>query len=113
MPPSLDHIQIAIPRSGEERARAFWSGLVGLVEIDKPEALKARGGCWFSLNGAELHLGVEEPFQPARKAHPGFRVRDIEALAAKLSPVTWDTAIPGRKRFFTTDPFSNRLEFLE
>lgn len=110
---ALDHIQIAIPEGGEEQARAFWSGLVGLTEIEKPAALKARGGCWFGLDGAELHLGTQSPFTPATKAHPGLRVTDIAALAEKLAPVTWDTSIPNRKRFFTQDPFGNRLEFLE
>lgn len=110
---ALDHIQMAIPKGGEEKARAFWSGVISLAEIEKPAALKKRGGCWFALDGGELHLGVEEPFTPAHKAHPGFRVPDIETLADKLTPVRWDTTIPNRKRFFTTDPFGNRIEFLE
>lgn len=108
----LDHIQIAIPKGTEPEARAFWSGIVGLTEIDKPTALKLRGGCWFQLGSTELHLGVEDPFSPARKAHPGILTTEIEALAERIGDVTWDTAIEGRKRFFTTDPFGNRLEFL-
>jgi hypothetical protein len=95
---SLDHIQIAMP-PGQE-----------------PAALAARGGLWLALGPHELHLGVETPFTPARKAHPGFLTDDIEPLAARLSqaghPVAWDDAIPTRKRFFTEDPFGNRLEFL-
>jgi catechol 2,3-dioxygenase-like lactoylglutathione lyase family enzyme len=109
----LDHIQIAIPKDGEDQARAFWSGLLGLVEMPKPKALAARGGCWFSLGTLELHLGVEHPFAPAHKAHPGFLTPQIDALAQKLAPVQWDTEIPARRRFFTTDPFGNRLEFIE
>jgi len=114
---ALDHVQLAMPKGGEARARTFWGGVVGLAEIEKPAALKARGGCWYLLNAAELHLGVETPFSPAKKAHPGFRVKDINALADRLKaadhPLTWDASIPGRKRFFTADPFGNRLEFLE
>ncbi len=114
---ALDHIQLAMPAGGEAEARAFWSGLIGLAELEKPEALKARGGVWFALDGAELHLGVEPGFAPARKAHPGLRVPGIDRLATALSeagrPVKWDDNIAGRRRFFTEDPFGNRLEFLE
>ncbi len=113
---ALDHVQLAMPRGGEAAARAFWGGIIGLAEIEKPAALRARGGLWYLLNHAELHLGVETPFSPAHKAHPAFRVTDIDALASRLSaadhPLTWDSAIPNRKRFFTADPFGNRLEFL-
>ncbi|EBA09471.1 hypothetical protein [Sagittula stellata] len=114
---SLDHIQLAMPEGEEGRARAFWGGLIGLAELEKPEALRARGGVWFALDGAELHLGVEPGFAPARKAHPGLRVSGIDAVAAALSdaghPVKWDEKIAGRRRFFTEDPFGNRVEFLE
>ena len=113
---SLDHIQLAIPKDGEPKARAFWCDLIGLAEIEKPTALQARGGLWLQLAGSELHLGVETPFTPAKKAHPGFQTNDITALAARLTqtnhPVTWDTKLKNRRRFFTTDPFGNRLEFL-
>ncbi len=114
---SLDHIQIAIPKGVENTCRAFWSDMIGLAEIEKPEALKPRGGCWFALAGAELHLGVEDPFTPAKKAHPGFRVQDIRGLGERMHAagyvVKWDDAIKGRVRFFSEDPFGNRLEFLE
>lgn len=114
---ALDHIQLAIPKGGEDQCRAFWAELVGLREIDKPEALQTRGGLWFGLAGSELHLGVQEPFLPALKAHPGFRTTDITALAARFETadhdMVWDTKIMGRKRFFTKDPFGNRLEFLQ
>ncbi|MEP2715813.1 glyoxalase [Pseudophaeobacter sp.] len=114
---ALDHIQIAIPKGGEDQCRAFWGNLVGLREIAKPEALQASGGVWFALMGSELHLGVEEAFSPALKAHPGFRTTDIAALATRFETagrdLAWDCAIEGRKRFFSTDPFGNRLEFLQ
>ncbi|UWR15831.1 VOC family protein [Sulfitobacter sp. M368] len=112
----LDHIQLAIPAGGEDQARTFWCQLIGLPEIRKPAALQGRGGLWLALAGAKLHLGVETPFAPAGKAHPGFLVEDIEALAMQLNaadhPLQWDAALKDRKRFFTTDPFGNRLEFL-
>lgn len=117
MTPALDHIQLAMPAGAEPAARAFWCDIIGLAEIDKPEALKSRGGVWLQLAGAELHLGVEPGFSPARKAHPGFRIPGIDALADRLTaagyPAHWDAEIAGRRRFFTEDPFGNRLEFLE
>jgi catechol 2,3-dioxygenase-like lactoylglutathione lyase family enzyme len=111
----IDHLQVAAPAGCEAEARAFYGGLLGLEELTKPEALAARGGCWFRVAAQELHVGVEEPFVPARKAHPGFVVDDLAALAARLAgegiDVNWDEAIPGTKRFHTADPFGNRLEF--
>ncbi|QBX99445.1 glyoxalase [Rhodophyticola sp. CCM32] len=114
---ALDHIQIAIPKGGEAKARAFWCDGLGLTEIDKPEALNGRGGLWLLLAGAELHLGVEENFSPAQKAHPGFAVDDIDTTAAQIvatgqSP-RWNDMIKTRRRFFAEDPFGNRLEFLQ
>jgi catechol 2,3-dioxygenase-like lactoylglutathione lyase family enzyme len=111
----IDHVQVAAPAGCEAEARAFYGALLGLEELVKPEPLAARGGCWFRAGAQELHVGVEEPFAPARKAHPGLVVADVDALAARLSgagiDVAWDEAIPGTKRFHATDPFGNRLEF--
>jgi catechol 2,3-dioxygenase-like lactoylglutathione lyase family enzyme len=104
----LDHVQVAAPAGGEEAARAFYGGVLGLQEVEKPEALRARGGVWFE----QLHVGVEEGFAPARKAHPAFAVDDLDALAARIGDVQWDDAIPGTRRFYANDPFGNRLEFL-
>ena len=111
----IDHVQVAAPPGCEAEARAFYAGLVGLEELSKPEALRARGGCWFQAGTQELHVGVEEPFVPARKAHPGFVVADLDSLAERLRAegiaVEPDDAIPGTKRFHAADPFGNRLEF--
>src|SRR5205085_9387921 len=81
----LDHVQIAIPRGSEEKARAFYGGLLGLEELPKPAALRPRGGVWFKAGGQELHLGVEEPFAPARKAHPGLVADDLGPVRASLA----------------------------
>jgi catechol 2,3-dioxygenase-like lactoylglutathione lyase family enzyme len=105
----IDHVQVAAPPGCEEEARAFYAGLLGLREVDKPASLQARGGIWFE----QLHVGVEEGFRPARKAHPAFVVDDLDALAARLGDVQWDDAVPGVRRFYASDPFGNRLEFLE
>ena len=111
----LDHVQLACPPGGEDEARAFYGGLLGLPEIEKPEPLRARGGVWFECGAHQLHLGVEEDFRPARKAHPALReasVADLRALAERLGDVRWDEDLPGFERFYVDDPFGNRLEVL-
>ncbi|MBA2806763.1 VOC family protein [Streptomyces sp. KM273126] len=114
---ALDHVQLAAPPGSERELRSYYVGVLGMTEIPKPPALAARGGCWFRAGGAHLHLGIDKDCRPARKAHPGLRVRDIEAHAARLeahgAPVTWDDDLPGHRRFYTEDPVGNRLEFLE
>ena len=114
---AIDHVQLAIPRGGEETARAFYAGLLDLSEQPKPAELAGRGGCWFERDGLKVHLGVEEPFHPARKAHIAFRVDDVAGLAARARTagfeVVDDRALPNHDRAFIFDPFGNRLEFLE
>ncbi|HXW44371.1 MAG TPA: VOC family protein [Streptosporangiaceae bacterium] len=113
----IHHVLLACPAGTEDALRAFYSGVLGLTEIDKPPALASRGGCWFRGHGIELHLGVEDDFRPARKAHPGLLVRDIDRWAARLRaagyPVAFDDEFPGMRRFYSADPHGNRLEFLE
>lgn len=113
----LDHVQLAMPPGKEAAARAFFGAVLGMEEEEKPEPLAARGGCWFRAAGVVLHLGVENGFRPQKKAHPAFCVEDLEGLAETLNEqgglVTWDESLPGRRRFYTEDPFGNRLEFLE
>jgi catechol 2,3-dioxygenase-like lactoylglutathione lyase family enzyme len=114
---SLDHIQLAIPAGGEAQARAFYGDLLGLAELPKPVQLAARGGCWFQGPGIGLHLGVETPFSPARKAHPAFAVADLEAARATLAgagvAITPDDTLPHVRRFYAADPFGNRIEFIQ
>ncbi len=107
----LDHVQLAIPVGAEETARTFYVGRLGLVEVDKPEALAGRGGCWFEGPGIKLHLGVEDPFAPARKAHPALVVDDLEAAQVALDGGEI-SALPGLRRFYIADPFGNRIEVL-
>jgi catechol 2,3-dioxygenase-like lactoylglutathione lyase family enzyme len=110
----IDHVQVAAPAGREADARAFYGGLLGLEELPKPEPLRARGGCWFRAGAHELHVGVEEPFTPARKAHPGLVVDNLAGLTARLHEagieVTADESIPGVERAYVADPFGNRLE---
>jgi catechol 2,3-dioxygenase-like lactoylglutathione lyase family enzyme len=112
----LHHVQLAIPVGGEDAARQFWGQTLGLTELAKPAGLAGRGGCWFGGGALELHLGVEANFAPARKAHPGILVDGLADLAARLeaagASVSWDTELSGHDRFYSTDPFGNRLEFL-
>jgi catechol 2,3-dioxygenase-like lactoylglutathione lyase family enzyme len=112
----LDHVQIAIPAGAEDACRRFYVGVLGMTELAKPPELARRGGLWVRSGEVEIHLGVEADFRPARKAHPGIVVADIDALAARLQAAghapAWDEAIPGLRRFFTADPLGNRLEFI-
>jgi hypothetical protein len=100
----LDHVQLAAPRECDE--------------LEKPEPLRARGGVWFRLGSHELHIGVEEPFAPARKAHPAFRVpaEELDDVAARLAAagerVDWEDSLPEQRRFYTADPWGNRIEIL-
>jgi catechol 2,3-dioxygenase-like lactoylglutathione lyase family enzyme len=115
---TLDHVQLAAPPGCEEAARRFYGELLGLPELAKPESLRARGGVWFGAGPGQLHIGVEEGFTPARKAHPALRVsgdgldRLADRLAAAGSKVTWDSSLDGVRRFYTEDPWGNRLELL-
>ena len=109
----IDHVQVAAPPGCEEQARAFYGSVVGLREVEKPAPLRARGGVWFAVGDAQqLHVGVERDFAPARKAHPAFVVDDLDALAARIGDVTWGNELPAVRRFYASDPFGNRLEFL-
>jgi catechol 2,3-dioxygenase-like lactoylglutathione lyase family enzyme len=114
----LDHVQIAAPPGCEAEARRFFGGLLGLAEIEKPGPLRARGGAWFALGERQIHVGVEADFKPARKAHVALRGEpaELDDLAARLaaagSPVTWDDTLPGERRFYSEDPWGNRIEFL-
>lgn len=122
----LHHVQVSMPRGKESAARRFYGEAVGLVEVDKPSALAARGGCWFrshegEIVTAEIHLGVEDPFVPAQKAHPALvvgSVPELEAMASRIAAVgcevSWTErdSFDGYARFHARDPFGNRLEVL-
>ena len=113
----IDHVQLAMPMGLEDEARKFYGEILGLEEVQKPEPLRKRGGVWFSKGRVHLHLGVEEPFVPAKKAHPAFEVHQIEGfkyyLSSQAVEYTVDENLPGANRIYVSDPFGNRLEFLE
>lgn len=114
---SLDHVQLAMPAGREDDARAFYSGLLGLEEQLKPANLAKRGGCWFGRGALKVHLGVEDEFQPAKKAHPAFLVDDLTCLRKTLElagcRVVEDELLEGYDRFYVYDPFGNRIELMQ
>ena len=122
---ALHHVQVACPSGAEEDVRRFYAGGLGLTEVDKPADLAVRGGAWFrAYDGrgrvtAELHVGVEEPFAPARRAHPAFVVDDLDAVAARLERAGFGVdarereSFPGHLRFHTHDAAGNRVEVLQ
>jgi catechol 2,3-dioxygenase-like lactoylglutathione lyase family enzyme len=114
---ALDHLQLAMPRGREAEARAFYGDILGLEELIKPPNLARRGGVWFALGSQQLHLGIEEDFRAARKAHPAFLVRDLAALRERLVAHGYkpyeDEPLAGYRRCYVADPFGNRLELME
>ncbi len=106
-----------MPRGEESRGRAFYTDLLGLSEIPKPASLAERGGLWFRIGSLELHLGVEDDFHPAKKAHPGLLVDDLPSLVARLEAAGHatkpDDRLEGYDRAYVNDPFGNRVELLE
>jgi catechol 2,3-dioxygenase-like lactoylglutathione lyase family enzyme len=113
----IDHVQLAMPRGGEDRARAFFSEALGIPEVPKPPELAKRGGCWFERGDLKIHLGVEADFRPARKAHPALEVSDLPGLVGKLRSLGHaakeDEPLEGYLRVYVDDPFGNRIELLE
>jgi catechol 2,3-dioxygenase-like lactoylglutathione lyase family enzyme len=110
----IDHVQLAMPPGGEAVAEAFYSGVLGLPRVPKPPLLAVRGGCWFESTAVHVHLGVEDPFLPARKAHPAFVVEDLRGfVAAHDLDVRWSDEVPGTVRCHVDDPFGNRLELID
>lgn len=103
-----------MPPGGEAQARAFYGDLLGMPELPKPSALRTRGGCWFAAGDQELHVGVEDAFRPAGRAHPGLVVRELASLRARLRdagvPFEDDARVEGVDRLFLADPFGNRIE---
>lgn len=113
----VHHVQLSMPKGGEDTATAFYEAVLGIPRVPKPEHLARRGGCWFETGTIRIHLGVEAGFTPARKAHPALIVDDLVGLRRRLEeagvPVEDDEPLPGLERFYASDPFGNRLEFLQ
>jgi catechol 2,3-dioxygenase-like lactoylglutathione lyase family enzyme len=115
---ALDHVQLAMPRGLEDQARSFYRDVLGLTEIAKPPELAKRGGVWFSGGDLHLHLGVEDDFRPARKAHPALLVEGLGELASLCESAGYeitpdDGSLHGYEHFYVTDPFGNRIELME
>ena len=112
----IDHVQLAMPKGKEAEASAFYRDALGLDEIEKPTSLKANGGVWFGNDGVHIHLGVDLDFRAAKKANPALRVQNLDALAKRLETagfaVLWDDRLPNTKRFYSDDPYGNRIEFM-
>lgn len=114
---AIHHVQITIPPGAEDQARAFYCGVLGLVEIEKPASLAARGGFWLAVGDQSVHVGVEADVnRSATKAHVAYQVSDLENFRARLRAAGFEVIegipIPGHERFETRDPFGNRLELI-
>lgn len=114
---AIEHVQLAMPANGEDAARAFYIGVLGLKEKPKPPHLAERGGVWFEQDNLKIHLGVEADFRPAKKAHPALLVSDLDELIIHCeqsgASVVWDEPIEGFRHAYVHDPFGNRIELME
>ncbi|MGH9300728.1 MAG: VOC family protein [Acidimicrobiales bacterium] len=114
---AIDHVQLAMPPGGEVMARAFYEDLLGIAWMPKPEPLAQRGGCWFDGGTVKVHLGVEDSFRPARKAHPALLVDDLGGLCNKLREagvqIRPGEPLAGYDHAYVDDPFGNRIELME
>ena len=110
----IHHVQLAMPVGREDDARRFYSGVLGIPEVQKPADLARRGGVWFETGNLRVHLGVDQDFRPAHKAHPGLLVRDLKLLSQRLADagyeVTTGEPLEGYEHIYFNDPFGNRLE---
>ncbi|NND76259.1 MAG: glyoxalase [Ilumatobacter sp.] len=110
----MDHVQLAIPVGAEDRAREFYCGVLGLTEVPKPPVMAARGGAWFEAGAVRLHVGADDSFVPARKAHPAITVRRLVSFVESANlDASWNTEIPGLVRCHVSDPFGNRIELVD
>lgn len=124
---ALHHVQVSMPQGHEDDARRFYADALGLTEVAKPGVLAQRGGAWFRAFddagrvSAEIHLGVDEPFAPAKKAHPALVVGDVqelESLGARIEAAGFEMnwterhTLDGYERFHCRDAFGNRVEVL-
>jgi catechol 2,3-dioxygenase-like lactoylglutathione lyase family enzyme len=110
----IDHVQLAMPPGGEAAARQFYTGVLGIPDVPKPAELAGRGGCWFELGSTRVHLGVEEDFRPARKAHPALLVDGLAAFVEAVGiEFRWADDVPGMVHGYVDDPFGNRIELID
>lgn len=114
---AIDHVQLAMPIGGEDQARKFYSEVMGLEEKPKPPLLARRGGVWFESESLKIHLGIEQDFRPAKKAHPALLVEGLHELIKKCKEagyvVTQGEPLDGYERAYVSDPFGNRIELME
>jgi catechol 2,3-dioxygenase-like lactoylglutathione lyase family enzyme len=106
-----------MPAGGEELARRFYTGVLGIPEVPKPFPQNTRGGAWFETDEIRIHLGIEQDFRPARKAHPAILVSDLKTLTQRLDAaeiaVIEGEPLEGYEHIYVSDPFDNRIEFIE
>lgn len=116
----LHHASVPMPKGKQDEARAFYSGVLGMPELEPPPSLRHLGVVWFqaSEDGDEIHLYEEPTGAPqAPGQHFCLQVDDVKAFAAEIAArgavVEETIEIPGRPRFNTRDPFGNQIEVFQ
>jgi len=113
----IHHVQLAMPLGGEDAAKRFYSGMLGIPEVSKPLPQAKRGGVWFETDHVRVHLGIEQDFRPAKKAHPGLLVQNLKVLSQRLVQAEYEVTngepLEGYEHIYVNDPFGNRLELLQ
>jgi len=114
---AIDHVQLAMPAGGDEKARSFYGELLAITETPKPAHLARRGGLWFEDGDLKIHLGIEEDFRAAKKAHPALLVKGLDKLIEKCTSAGYEVVsgdrLEGYQRVYVSDPFGNRIELIE
>jgi catechol 2,3-dioxygenase-like lactoylglutathione lyase family enzyme len=112
----LDHIQISVPYGRLAEALAFYVDALGFERVQKPAELSPTGA-WLTQGGINLHLGEEKNFATDGRAHPAFKVSDVQALIDRCVATgythRWDAGPNGYKRGSVFDPFGNRIELMQ
>lgn len=116
----LQHTSIPMPVGGQEAARAFFGGALGMTEVSPPSTLDRSRLVWFKAgeDGHEIHLFVDESMnRHAGAQHLCLQVDDIDAFRAQMAEngvaIEETQAIHNRPRFFVRDPFQNLIELTQ
>jgi catechol 2,3-dioxygenase-like lactoylglutathione lyase family enzyme len=116
----VQHVSIPVPPNSGEKARVFYSGILGMPEKAVPRELDSSLLTWFCAGDDEheIHCFTDPDYQNrSTGAHLCLEVDDLPAIRSRFEDhgvTVEDTiAIHNRPRFFVRDPFGNSLEIAQ